>query len=423
MQNIASNSKRGMEAAKNSTASKPFVVSAIVLVFAGSSIGSVWMMSLFGVHLPVDARAFSLHRTLQVDGFLTMLIMGIGYMIVPRFRNMTLPSRKLAYASFALVAGSVVLSIVSLIFAGNNILQVAANASRLAGVVVFAGTVFWMARNRPRLLALADYFALISVSALVALAAMRASGYVPQDALAEVQSWLLFPVLMIFGVEYKTIPSFLGFIRPRKRLSYWALALAGVSAVLGVAAAYSGYAEVHFAFNIAFIASAILLAMSLYIFGGFDNSEILELISGEKKARYTYTVWYARISFLFLFAAIVCSAVVSLGEKWGYLLYDLAIHYTAIGFVGVTIALYLPLMLPPITGRAVHFVRFNHLPVALIIAALALRAAGDAAIVERIAGLYAFAASGWMVVAALAIFVAMIHRSMQGPRKNMPQLG
>ena len=411
-----------MEAAKG-TVSRPFIVAAVALAFAGTSVGSVWMMSLFGTSLPIDTRAFSLHRTLQVDGFLTMLIMGVGYMIVPRFRNCGLPSRKLAYASFVIVAASIAFSIMSA-FAGNN-LSIVASALRLAGVVIFAATVFWMARTKPRLLALADYFALVSVSVLVALSASRAAGYAPADTLAEVQAWLLFPILMIFGVEYKTMPSFLGFIRPRKRLSRCTLVLAGASGALGVAAAYSGIAEIHTLFNVAFAACSALLSASLYIFGGFDNSEILRLISGEKKARYTYTVLYARISFLFLFVAIACSTLVSLGGEWSYVFHDLAIHYAAIGFVGITIALYLPLMLPPITGRQVHFAKFSRIPATLVVAALALRAAGDVAIVDRMSALpgsIAFAVSGWIVVAALAVFVVMIHRSMQRPRQNVTEL-
>lgn len=411
-----------MEAAKG-TVSRPFIVAAVALAFAGTSVGSVWMMSLFGTSLPIDTRAFSLHRTLQVDGFLTMLIMGVGYMIVPRFRNCGLPSRKLAYASFVIVAASIAFSIMSA-FAGNN-LSIVASALRLAGVVIFAATVFWMARTKPRLLALADYFALVSVSVLVALSASRAAGYAPADTLAEVQAWLLFPILMIFGVEYKTMPSFLGFIRPRKRLSRCTLVLAGASGALGVAAAYSGIAEIHTLFNVAFAACSALLSASLYIFGGFDNSEILRLISGEKKARYTYTVLYARISFLFLFVAIACSTLVSLGGEWSYVFHDLAIHYAAIGFVGITIALYLPLMLPPITGRQVHFAKFSRIPATLVVAALALRAAGDVAIVDRMSALpgsIAFAVSGWIVVAVLAVFVVMIHRSMQRPRQNVTEL-
>ncbi|MER3407883.1 MAG: hypothetical protein C4292_03700, partial [Nitrososphaera sp.] len=107
----ANNSGIGGAGGNSSRASRPFVVAAVVLVFAGSLAGSAWMMSLFGVALPSGvSRLLALHRTFQIDGFLTLLIMGIGYMIVPRFRNAPLPSARLARVSFVLVAGSVAVS-------------------------------------------------------------------------------------------------------------------------------------------------------------------------------------------------------------------------------------------------------------------------------------------------------------------------
>ncbi|HXG07449.1 MAG TPA: hypothetical protein VNI77_09020, partial [Nitrososphaera sp.] len=99
-----------------------------------------------------------------------------------------------------------------------------------------------------------------------------------------------------------------------------------------------------------------------------------------------------------------------------FILYDLAIHYTTIGFIGITIALYLPLMLPPITGKMVHFKRFNHLPILLIITSLGIRTVGDYVIVfspGSIAGSYALMSTGWLVVAAMSAFVIMVHRSMK----------
>jgi hypothetical protein len=407
---------------QKSTVSKPFVVAAVSLVFAGSSIGAVWTMSLFGSSLPVDARAFSLHSVLQVDGFLSLLIMGIGYMIVPRFRNASLPSTRLAYVSFALVAASTALYMVSSLSA-NSVVGAAGSAAKISGVGIFAGMVFWMIRIRPKLLGMADYFIGISITLLAALSIMQASGIAAISGLAKVQAWLLFPVLMIFGVKYKTMPSFLGFIRPRKRPAQASVAFAGLSAALAIASIFSENAAVHMAFNLALVACTGLLAASLFIFGGFDNSEILRLISGEKKARYTYTLTYTRISFLFLFAGAALAMLFSFAGDWAFLFYDLVIHYTAIGFVGTTIALYLPLMLPPITGRAVHFARFSHAPVLLIVAALGIRAVGDAAIVLRSTDApasYAFMASGWLVVAALAAFVAMVHRSTQDAARKKP---
>jgi hypothetical protein len=98
-----------------------------------------------------------------------------------------------------------------------------------------------------------------------------------------------------------------------------------------------------------------------------------------------------------------------------YILYDLAIHYTAIGFIGITIALYLPLMLPPIIGRMVHFTRFNSIPILLVVTALAMRTGGDIAITAQLASNanYFMMMSGWLVVSALFVFVSMIHRGME----------
>ena len=61
------------------SASKPFIVTSVILLFIGSSIASIWMMSIFGIDLPQWFHdTFQLHKTLQMDGFLTLLIMGIG---------------------------------------------------------------------------------------------------------------------------------------------------------------------------------------------------------------------------------------------------------------------------------------------------------------------------------------------------------
>lgn len=425
--------------------SKPFVVSAVVLAFAGSLVGSVWMMSLFGVQTGGISShlAFPLHRTLQIDGFLTVLIMGVGYMIVPRFRNSTLPSTKLAYVSLALALASIILSVISSAIQQprNNDLEALSSAARLAGVAVFAGMVLWMLRIRPRLLGLADYFIGLSVVTLLALAAIRLSGMGAAGSLSEVQMLLLFPLLMVFGVEYKTMPSFLGFIRPRKRAAAASLVLAVAAVALGISSTlYNSAPALSMAFNAALLGCAATFSHALYFFGGFDNSQIMRLISGEKKARYIYTMAYSKLSFLFLFAGVALAALFSvssssssrIGDVAGlsYLSYDLAIHLTAIGFIGTTITLYLPLMLPAITGRQVHFARFSHAPVLLLVAALALRAAGDAALATN--GLlvlhqppmsYLMMASGWMVVSALAAFVVMVHRSMNGAKAASANIG
>ena len=144
-----------------SPVSKPFVVSAVVLLFIGSIIGSIWIMSLYGIEIGSEIILITpLHRILQLDGFLTLLILGIGYMIVPRFRNVTLPKPNLAYVSFGLVISSITLS---LFFSIENSIDLISDFLRLAGIAIFSGIVFWLIKIKPGLLPKADYFLVMSV--------------------------------------------------------------------------------------------------------------------------------------------------------------------------------------------------------------------------------------------------------------------
>ena len=176
-------------------------------------------------------------------------------------------------------------------------------------------------------------------------------------------------------------------------------------------------------------------ASTIYAFGGFDNREILRLIQGEKKARYNFTVIHIKVSFLFLFIGITMAILFSVVSQY-FIFYDLVIHSTAIGFIGITIVLYLPLMLPPIIGKIIYFTNFNKIPLLLIIISLSIRAAGDFILTQPLSSssleyirssspqilTYFFGLSSWFIVAAMLVFVIMIHKSMKEvdplPRNN-----
>jgi hypothetical protein len=109
-----------------------------------------------------------------------------------------------------------------------------------------------------------------------------------------------------------------------------------------------------------------------------------------------------------------------------FVFYDLAIHSIAIGFIGLTIALYLPLMLPPIIGKIIHFTNFNKIPLLLIIISLFIRVAGDFILAQPLYSslgyiwssslrilTFFFGLSGWLIVAAMSAFVIMMHKSMK----------
>ena len=394
--------------------SKPFIVSAVIFAFAGSIIGSFWLMSQLGADLVFAHSSFPLHKIFQVDGFLTLLVMGVGYMIVPRFRNVHLSSVRLVYASFVLIVFSIAASIVSTF--ANDALSLLRSFTQFVGTSIFSAITIWTLKIRPRLLRTADYFIALSIIVLLATNLLQLLSQIGREngnPLTAVQILLLFAILMVFGVEYKTLPSFLGFIKPRKRLSVVSFGLAVASVILGIASILYPHLLLAETFNGVMLSFVVAFAAAVYIFGGFDNSEILRLIQGEKKARYEYIVRHLRLAFVFLSAGIILAFTFNISNS--YILYDLAIHYTAIGYIGITVALYLPLMLPPITGRMVNFTRLNGLPLFLLLAALAIRTSGDIAMTIQLATMpasYLFLTSGWLVVAALFAFITNIHKSM-----------
>jgi hypothetical protein len=417
--------------------SKPFIITAVVLAFIGSSIGSLWMMSFFGIALPqFFHNSFQLHKTLQIDGFLILLIMGIGYMIIPRFRNIPLASTNLAYLSFVLVLCSIIVYAIHQILPTtesiNNLLKWS-NLLRLTGIIIFAIIVFLALRVRPKLLGLSDYFIALSIITLIIINIVQSIGYeYNTNSLTHIQLWLLFPILMIYGIEYKTLPSFLGFIRPRRILGFASFGLVLVSIILGLISIilYEENNLFPIIFNIVFLSSALTFGGAVYITGGFYNSdEIRRLIQGEKKARYNFTTIHIKLSFLFLYIGITMALLFNLFNET-FAFYDLAIHIIAVGFIGTTITLYLPLMLPPVIGRTIDFTNFNKIPLILIILSLSIRAIGEFAFTQSSSPYLAvisshlyqpiiillqqhfFGLSSWFIVAAMFIFVIMIHRSL-----------
>ncbi len=352
-------------------------------------------------------------------------------MIIPRFRNIQLVSSKLAYTSFFLILASLVMQSVQITDSSKNLLTWVM-VLRISGISIFTLIILWTLRVRPRLLGLSDYFIFLCIVALMAVNVIDLSGYryFFSSSLIHIQLWLLFPILMIFGIEYKTLPSFLGFIRPKKTLAVFSLICISICLVAGLAHLLIGdrVLPLSMIFNITLFASALAFANSTYAFGGFDNSEIIRLIKGEKKARYNFIVIHIRISFLFLFTGILLAFFSGIFDQF-FAFYDLAIHNIAIGFIGLSITLYLPLMLPPITGKVIRFTSLKRIPLLLIIMSLSLRAIADFITAQPYYAYsstlvmsghtsstsvlpYLFGLSGWLVVVAMFSFVVMIHKSM-----------
>jgi hypothetical protein len=395
------------------------------MLLFGSVLGALWMMTLYGVALPPGLiDIIRLHRSVQFDGFITMLIMGIGYMIVPRFRNIPLPSSKLAYISYVLMVGAVIIPIMT----SSSIINTSPWLTssfigawifcKVGAATIFGGLIIAVLRTRPKLLGMADYYIALSIILLAILTISQIINHEYKSS--TIQLWFMFPIVMIFGIEYKTLPAFVGFVRPRNRMAASSVALLAASTGFGLMLLFYNDSQIiETLFYSTFLMGVIIFSFALNIFVGFDNKQILGLSMGEKKARYRYILVHVKLSFMFLFLGITLS-IISLFFADLFALYDMWIHITAIGFIGITIALYLPMMLPPIIGRTVRFSHFSKIPLSLVFISLCLRALGHFFIqvfphtneipYHYLAGL--LGVSGWLVVLAILSFMFMVHRSM-----------
>ena len=392
------------------------------MLIIGSALGSIWMMMIYGLKLPAELMSrVNLHVLLQFDGFLTLMIMGMGYLIVPRFRNITIPSIKIAYVSYVFMLISIICSIVvswpgvpQMIHDFGSFL---ADTFRVLAVGIFCFIIIWILRVRPKLLRMADYFIGMSVVLFGTLTVLHSFNF--NVITNNILLWLMFPILMIFGVEYKTLPSFISFIWPRKLPSLISAALLTLSLCCGIASIFHHSILLSTLFQFSFLAGAICFAWAHNIFVGFDTSNIMQLSKGEKKARYKYTLFIAKLSFAFLFVGITLS-ITSIYLPNIFVIYDMWIHIIAIGFIGLTIALYLPLLLSPILGRTIRFTHFSKLPIWLILISLSVRVVGDIFIQTisysgEVSYQYlaiSLSLSGWLIVAAILSFMFMVHRSM-----------
>ena len=171
----------------------------------GTALGSIWLMMIYGLVLPAELMSrMNLHVLLQIDGFLTLMIMGMGYLIVPRFRNISIPSIKIAYLSYVFMLLSIICSILVSWLGMPQIFHdfgsFLADTFRLAAVGIFCFIIILILRVRPKLLRMADYFIAMSVILFGTLTVLHSFNF--DTGTNNILLWLMFPILMIFGVEY-----------------------------------------------------------------------------------------------------------------------------------------------------------------------------------------------------------------------------
>ena len=407
---------------KNNYIFIPIIISAIIFILVGSFIGTIWFAFILKVNIPVfNGSIFNLHRIFQLESGLTLLIMGIGFMIVPRFRNISIGSLKIIKISFLSIILSTFLVIVSTINIYESIINerilFISEIFRIFGILLFVGKLIDTIKIQPKLLRTADYFIGFSSICLLIVSVLTLFN-LNDNTLTDIEIQLLFPIIMIFGIEYKTLPSFLGFIRPRKKLGILSLLFLITAFVLGITKLFiNGYTVLPILFNLFLIFSSITFSISIYLYNNYENKKYILQSPADKKERYLYTLHHTRISFYFLYGGLFLGILFYIFDK-KFMFYDLSIHFIAIGFIGITIASYFPMMIAPIFGKPIVVKKINKIPLILIIISLLTRTIGMVyisyfngtgfSILQSLTSI-----SGFLILLAIIIFIALMYKSIK----------
>ncbi|MEJ7642475.1 MAG: hypothetical protein WKF36_09825 [Candidatus Nitrosocosmicus sp.] len=170
-------------------------------------------------------------------------------------------------------------------------------------------------------------------------------------------------------------------------------------------------------FNLSVFFSSITFGISVYVYSNYENKKHILKSAKDKKERFLYTLHHTLVSFCFLYVGIVMALLFhAFDEK--FVFYDLSIHYIAIGFIGITIASYLPMMLAPILGKPISVNGFYRVPLILIIISLLARTVGVVHISyfngHGFTLLQALTStSGFLILLAIVLFIALMYKSIK----------
>ncbi len=386
-----------------STWSRPFVKASVITLFIGTALGSIYMLVLSGLSIPITAL-LPLHREVQTSA-VTLLVMGVIYMLVPRMRSIRFEYTDAAKVSLLLMLSSLVVYPFMLWSAYAVPIT---HTLRISGLSLFAAVTISMLRVAPRSGKLADYYLVLALVMLLAYNSILVLDVIIH-ALNRVYIWLSSIIFVILGVQYKVVPVFFNESRPMQPYDRIAFIFAVVSALLL-------FFDILYA-SIALIALVLVYSYSIYVMRAYRIPDFLinsdSADAHEKVARIRYLILLLRISYIMLTIGVCIALLYSITPAFA--LYDLAIHMITMGFIGITIMNFMPIMLPPIVGRNINYVRFNGIPLILLLAAIGVRVLWNILPLVIDIDRAVLGISGIITIIAMLLYIRMIHSAMDPP--------
>lgn len=366
------------------------IATALMFAFIGTTLGALTLAHLSGVPTNFGLGFFPTHPYLQIYGFLGEFVVGVAYSLLPRFKITHVPEMILGYLTYGLItaANALFLAAPGLV-SFDSILGPLGALLLLGGSVIFATQVFLLASHSgggfPETNPL---MALSSLSlVLISLALFLQEANLVTEGGGEIFSTqMIFLALlgfagsMIYTVEIRSV-SFRQ-CNYRKRFASLSWKLQAAAICITFAAIFTAFGSHFLAVvgGILFLAAALSVIVSIRI---FELAHPLMYRPAMTKMHFKI-VRYNEVCILsgslwLLFGCALGIAFLwqSSGAIFSFFLRDSFIHSIAIGFIGSTITLFAPMLLPSLLGRKAPVSGLSFGPIALLNAGIFLRVTGD----------------------------------------------
>ncbi|MDG6934400.1 MAG: hypothetical protein JRN68_06845 [Nitrososphaerota archaeon] len=412
-----------------------FIATGAIFALYGTGLGTVMLALLAGIHLPFSASGFAPHPYAQIYGFIFEFIMGVAYILVPRFKGEKPGAGwvSLAYLSYLLLTASDVILLITSFYPSMFLLGLA-SASFLIGVCIFSFQTWRLAFEQKGgfpetnpLIAESAVAALLS--AIVLVLANYPSIHVQVDIFSEASIYLNllgFASSMIYAVEirsvsfrqsdYRSIPAKLTWIAQGAAILTCFVSILFPSMYLLLLS------------GCLFLLSAVFAVLSLKLFGVSHPLMYRPSMTPTHYRIMTYNDMAMIPAFLWLYLALIlsilmiifpseASSTLSSSSLTSFLLEvgssiyvrDLFIHAVAIGFIGSTVVCFAPMLLPGLLGRRGPTTGLSYYPIILLNAGMFIRAAGDVIAIKELYIPSWTALSGPLILLAMLWFLFMIH--------------
>jgi hypothetical protein len=363
-----------------------FIASSSLFALIGTFLGTFMLAALSGVPTNFGLTLFSAHPFLQIYGFIAEFVVGVAFSLLPRFKAGRVPSLGLAYAAYFLLTSANILFLLSATLSPySTIFGATAALLIVIGSAVFASQVFSLAsrpfggfpETNPLMIISTLSLVLLSLALLLEeVGLVRLDDFSPQMIFL---SLLGFAGSMIYTVEIRSV----SFRQSdyRKRLAW----LTSILQACAVAVIFISILLPSFLLPLLSIAgSTLFLASSLsmiFTIKIFEFSRSVMYKPAMTKMHFSI-LRYNEIGILsgtiwLLFGIILGITLIAINNNTIFFVRDSFIHSIAIGFIGSTIIVFAPMLLPSLLGKRAPVSGLSFGPIVVLNAGISLRVVGD----------------------------------------------